>query len=51
MFKEKQLQELKQELEKNELLIRLINILATEQKTILKNLQKQLMAQKEKFER
>lgn len=51
MFKEKQLQELKQELEKNELLIRLINILATEQKTILKNLQKQLLAQKEKFER
>ena len=51
MFKEKQLKELKQELEKNELLIRLIKILAKEQKTILKNLQKQLLAQKEKFER
>lgn len=51
MFKFNEIQELKIKLKENELMMEALNLLIDKQKLVLQNMQKQLMAQKEKFER
>ena len=46
-----QIQKLKLKLKENELMIEALNLLIDKQKLVLQNMQKQLLAQKEKFER
>lgn len=51
MSKLNEIQKLKLKLKENELMIEALNLLIDKQKLVLQNMQKQLLAQKEKFER
>lgn len=51
MYKLNEIQKLKLKLKENELMIEALNLLIDKQKLILKNMRKQLLAQKERFER
>ena len=51
MSKLNEIQKLKIKLKENELLIKALNLLIDKQKIDLQNMRKQLLAQKEKFER
>ena len=51
MYKLNEIQKLKLKLKENELMIEALNLLIDKQKLVLQNMQKQLLAQKEKFER
>ena len=51
MSKLNEIQKLKLKLKENELMIEALNLLIDKQKLVLQNMQKQLLEQKEKFER
>lgn len=51
MYKLNEIQKLKLKLKENELMIEALNLLIDKQKLVLQNMQKQLLAQKERFER
>ena len=46
-----EIKELKVKLKENELMIEALNLLIDKQKLVLQNMRKQLLAQKERFER
>jgi len=51
MYKLNEIQKLKLKLKENELMIEALNLLIDKQKLVLQNMRKQLLAQKERFER
>jgi hypothetical protein len=51
MSKLNEIQKLKDKLKENELLIEALNLLIDKQKLVLQNMRKELLAQKERFER